>query len=141
MSTRGCARCARRDALGEAFRSRACCAAVRPPLCSLIICKGTIHRTCVFPSSQLLPSSYLCILGLCAQVVCGVVRWGCACIVCSPGSKSCVLRTAQGFCIVQDCHSTLSVAQGFRPLCEINFVSSVKCNRFLLGLYPYLGPE
>ena len=62
----GCALCCARCApgvvrvvracgsLGGVFCGRACWAACGPPsaLCSLTICKGTIHRTCVFPSFQ-----------------------------------------------------------------------------------------
>ena len=68
---------------------------------------------------------------LCVGIVRKVVRSGCAPIVRSPGQKYCALRTAQPFWVVQD--SVFSVAQPFRPLCEIYFVEffSVKYSKKL----------
>ena len=63
---------------------------------------------------------------LCVGIVRKVVRSGCAPIVRSPGQKYIALRTAQPFWVVQD--SDFSVAQPFRPLCEIYFVDFFFCS-------------
>ena len=91
------------------------------------LCRGVVRKPCA--------------LGLCAQgcaYLCAqrrmVVRGGCvqncaqwcAQVVRSPGAKSCALRTAQGFTLVQK--STCRTAQGFEPcaiLCSLIFTLNI----------------
>ena len=101
-------------------------------LCTNVVRNGCARRGCAHLCAQ----RRMVVHGDCAQ--------GCARTVRSPGAKSCALRTAQGFSLVQK--STFRTGQGFEPcayfislfLVPLDTVWICRCSkdfvRFYIGL-------